>query len=42
MAHQEAGRGLVNRFIKDVSGLARIERPAKQMGRIVILTLGPK
>lgn len=42
MAHQEAGRVLVDRFVKDVSGLARIERPAKQMGRIVILTLGPK
>jgi translation initiation factor IF-3 len=42
MAHQDLGRQLMDRVVKDLSNVGKVDRPAKQMGRIIILVLGPK
>ncbi len=42
MAHQEIGRHLMDRVVKELSPVAKVDRPAKQMGRIIITVLGPK
>jgi translation initiation factor IF-3 len=42
MAHQDLGRQLMDRIVKDLSDVGKVDRPAKQMGRIIILVLGPK
>ena len=42
MAHQDLGRQLMDRVVKDLSDVGKVDRPAKQMGRIIILVLGPK
>jgi translation initiation factor IF-3 len=42
MAHQDIGRHLMDRVVKELSPVAKVDRPAKQMGRIIIMVLGPK
>ena len=42
MAHQEKGRELIGRVTKDLSPVAKIDRPPLQMGKVVIMILGPK
>lgn len=41
-AHQETGRALIGKITKDLSGISRIDKPPKAMGKIIIMILGPK
>jgi len=42
MAHQETGRGLIDRVTKDLASVGKIDKPPRQMGKIIIMILGPK
>ena len=42
MAHQDIGKHLLERITKDLSPISKIDKPAKQLGRIIIMVLGPK
>ena len=42
MAHQDIGKHLLERITKELSPVGKIDKPPKQLGRIIITVLGPK
>ncbi|MBN2120232.1 MAG: translation initiation factor IF-3 [Candidatus Omnitrophica bacterium] len=42
MAHQEIGKFLMERITKELASVAKIDKPARQINRIIIMVLGPK
>ena len=42
MAHVDAGRNLMDRFMKDLSELAEVERPPVLEGRFMVMMMVPK
>jgi translation initiation factor IF-3 len=40
-AHKEFGHQLMNRLMKDVEDVARIERPPEDLGRFIVMMLAP-
>jgi translation initiation factor IF-3 len=42
MAHQDIGKHLIERITKELAAVGKIDKPPKQLGRIVIMVLGPK
>ena len=42
MAHQEAGRNLIERVTNDLSSVGKIDKPPQQLGKVILMILGPK
>lgn len=42
LAHMELGQNLLNRFIKELEPIAKLERPVARLGKILTMTLLPK
>ena len=42
MAHQELGRSILDRFVKDISGIGEIEKGPLSEGRNLIMIVGAK
>lgn len=42
LAHMEIGRALLDRVIKELDSVSKLESPSRRLGRILTITLAPK
>jgi translation initiation factor IF-3 len=42
LAHKDIGRSVMERVVKDTANIGKIEKPIKNVGRSMIVILGPK
>ena len=42
MAHQEVGRSLIERVRNDLSSVCKIDKLPQQLGKVILMILGPK
>ncbi len=42
MEHQEGGRHLMEKVVRDLSSVSKVEKPAQQFGKMIVMVLGPE
>lgn len=41
MVHKELGRDMIQRAVKDLADVAKVDKPAQEIGRMILLILVP-